>query len=281
MARAEDEVKQYLYQSESIREAFDVGPVRVVLTSHRVFASLPDEGGIQQAELPNVTGVERQTRGSLSGVVWGISIALVGVAFLAVGLAVSTSDAFTTPTFQEDAAAEAGAGSLTDLVEMVIWVVENLDVMMLWGGAFFLVLAVLPVVHYWVRVREQTLTIQLAGEQADIHLPLEYIAVEDEFRLEKALVPEQVSDDLPVDDMSADETDRPDERGTHPDSDERSTHPDSDGTSEALADDDDDAPGSPVGTGATEDDTDGGFEWIGTDESTGEPTDGASTDGDP
>ena len=43
MTRVEEQITQYLYQGESIREAFDVGPVGIVLTSHRVFASDPDE----------------------------------------------------------------------------------------------------------------------------------------------------------------------------------------------------------------------------------------------
>jgi len=129
MSRAEDQIAQYLYQGESIRSAFDVGPVRVVLTSHRVFASLPD-GGIERAELPDVTGVSRKTRGSLSGVVWGVSLTIIGVAFLAVGLAVRASEAFDTPEFREDAAASTGAGALTDLVGLVLWAVENLDLLL-------------------------------------------------------------------------------------------------------------------------------------------------------
>jgi hypothetical protein len=65
-----------------------------------------------------------------------------------------------------------------------------------WGGAVFVTLAALPVANYWFRVRQPTLTIRLTGEQADIHLPREHIPVDDEFRLEEALVPEQVSDDV-------------------------------------------------------------------------------------
>jgi hypothetical protein len=213
MSRAEDQITQYLYQGESIRSAFDVGPVRVVLTSHRVFASLPD-GGIERAELPNVTGVTRKTRGSLSGVVWGVSLTIIGVAFLAVGLSVRTSEAFNTPEFREDAAASAGAGALTDLVGLVLWAVENLDLLLLGLGGVCLLFAAIPIVNYWFRVRERSLAIQLAGDRPDIHLPLEYISVEDEFRLEKALVPEQVSDDIPadvdIDDIPADIDESPD-----------------------------------------------------------------------
>ena len=197
MSRAEDQIAQYLYQGESIRSAFDVGPVRIVLTSHRVFASLPD-GGIERAELPNVTGVSRKTRGSLSGVVWGVSLGIIGAAFLAVGLSVRTSEVFDTPEFREDAAASAGAGRLMDLVSLMLWAVENLDLLLLGLGGVCLLVAVIPVANYWFRVRERSLDIRLAGDRPNIHLPLEYISVEDEFRLEKALVPEQVSDDIPA-----------------------------------------------------------------------------------
>jgi len=199
MGRVKEQIAEYLYQGESIREAFDIGPVRVVVTSHRVFISDPDDEGIQQAELPNVTGVERTTRGSRSGVIWGVALAVIGVAFLAVGLSARLSDAFTAPEFRGNAAEQAGAGGLTDLVELLIWLVENVDVVMLGVGGFFLVVAVVPVTHYWFRVRERTLDIRLGGKQPDIHLPLEHVGVEDERRLERALVPEQVSDDLAVD----------------------------------------------------------------------------------
>lgn len=247
MGRAEEQIAQYLYQGESIREAFDVGPARAVLSSHRVFVSRPDDEGIRQAELPNVTGVERTTRGSRSGVVWGVALGIIGLAFLAVGLTVRASEAFTTPEFQEDAAARAGAGGLTDLVGLLIWVVENLDTLMLWTGAVFFLFAVLPVIHYWFRVRERTLAVKLAGEQANIHLPLEYISVEDEFRLERALVPEQVSEELQIE---SEETVPAD-------------------SAEEL----------PAATEARETGLFGGeaedsFEWVGTEESPEEPVDG-------
>jgi hypothetical protein len=239
MTRVEEQITQYLYQGESIREAFDVGPVGIVLTSHRVFASDPDDEGIQQAELPNVTGVERTTRGSLSGVIWGVALAIIGVAFVAVGLSTQLSDSFTAPEFQENAAEQAGADALTGLVDMLIWLVENIDTLLLGTGGFFLVVAVLPVAHYWLRVRERTLAIQLAGEQPNIHLPVEYIAVEDEFRLEKALVPEQVSDDLQVDGDDA----VPGDTG----------EPSADGG----------ATDNTGGDGSSGDDSEHSFEWIG------------------
>jgi hypothetical protein len=198
MPRAEDQIAQYLYQGESIRSAFDVGPVRIVLSSHRVFASLPD-GGIERAELPDVTGVSRETRGSLSGGVWGVSLGIIGVAFLGVGLSVRASEALNTPEFRKDAAASAGAGGLTGLVDLVLWAVENIDLLLFGFGAVCLLFAAIPIANYWFRVHERSLAIQLAGDRPDIHLPLEYISVEDEFRLRKALVPEQLSDDIPAD----------------------------------------------------------------------------------
>jgi hypothetical protein len=250
MARVEDQIEQYLHQGESIREVFDVGPVRVVLTSHRVFASDPDDEGIKQAELPNVTGVTRTRRGSRSGLVWGISLAIIGGAFLAVGFVVGNSTAFSPPEFQENAANEIGAGGLTDVVGLLFWVVENLDTLLLGAGLLCFALAAIPVVNYRVRVRERTLAIELAGERPDIHLPLEYISVEDEFRLEKALVPEQVSDDLQID--SEEDT---------------TAHPDAGGDTLAGGD-------RETGTNIDEDQ----FEWVAGDDATDDQVDGT---GDP
>lgn len=225
MGRVEEQIAEYLRQGESIREAFDVGPVRVVLTSHRVFVSDPDDEGIQQAELPGVTGIERTTRGSRSGLIWGVALAVIGVAFLAVGVSTRLGGAFTAPEFRGNAAEQAGAGGLTDLVDLLIWLVENIDVVMLGVGGFFLVVAVVPVTHYWFRVRERTLDIRLGGEQSDIHLPLEYVSVEDELRLEKALVPGQVSDDLAVEgngDTAPDDAGEPSADSTRGDDSEHS-----------------------------------------------------------
>lgn len=194
MGRVEEQIAEYLRQGESIREAFDVGPVRVVLTSHRVFVSDPDDEGIQQAELPGVTGIERTTRGSRSGLIWGVALAVIGVAFLAVGVSTRLGGAFTAPEFRGNAAEQAGAGGLTDLVDLLIWLVENID-------------------------------IRLGGEQSDIHLPLEYVSVEDELRLEKALVPEQVSDDLAVEgngDTAPDDAGEPSADSTRGDDSEHS-----------------------------------------------------------
>ncbi|ERH08540.1 MAG: hypothetical protein J07HX64_00281 [halophilic archaeon J07HX64] len=259
MSRAEDQIAQYLYQGESIRSTFDVGPVRIVLTSNRVFASLPDDG-IQRAELPDVTDISRTTRGSRSGVVWGVSLGILGAAFLGVGLSVSVSEIFAAREFREDAATSAGAGGLTDLVNLVLWMVENLGLLLLGLGSVCLLLGVLSVMNYWFRVRERSLTIHLAGDRPDIHLPLRHISVREEFRLEKALVPEQVSDDIPadidVDSIPVSDT-RDDESAGAESPTGETTDPGNDPTV---------APGD-----ETADDT-GEFEWVGT---------GAATDGPP
>ena len=194
MTGVDQRVEEYLHQGESVREAFDVGPFRAVLTTHRIFVVMPG-GAIQQADLPDVTGVDRTTRGSTSGLVWGVSFLVIGVTLFALGVAASTSDLVQTPEFSREAAAEAGAGSLVELVEIAFWFIENLDTILLWVGALCVALAVLPTVNYWFRVRQPTLTIRLAGEQADIHLSREHVPVEDESRLEGALAPEQAPDD--------------------------------------------------------------------------------------
>jgi len=110
----------------------------------------------------------------------------------------------------------------------------------------------IPIANYWFRVRERSLAIQLAGDRPDIHLPLEYISVEDEFRLEKALVPEQVSDDIPAD---VDEPPEPGARGGE-----------QAGTGETAGHDGDPTTGT-GGADPTDDDTHE-FEWVGTETAT-------------
>lgn len=197
MSQSEQRIRQSLHEGESVREAFDVGPTRVVLTTHRLFVARPDAEGLEQAELLNVTGVVRTTRGSRSGLVWGGVLAVLGVVLVAAGSAISGSDAFDPPEFDEDAAAELGAGPLTDLVAGLLWLLETLDLLLLWGGVAVLGLAVLPVAYYWLAVREPCLTIERAGSRSDIHLPLQHVPEGEERRLRDALAPDQLSEEGP------------------------------------------------------------------------------------
>lgn len=195
MGRTAEEVRGFLHEGESVREAFDVGPARVVMTSHRVFVHDPDEG-LRQTALSDVTAVERRTRGSSSTRNWALSLAVVGLAFLLAGFAVARSDVFS-PDFQNGGTSKL-EGGLATLVDWTLWTFENLDVLLAGTGLFVLLLALALAAYYWVYARERSLTIATAGDKPNIYLPLGSVAVEDEFRLEKKLVG-QVSDDLDID----------------------------------------------------------------------------------
>ena len=56
MSAVERRIEGSLYEGESVREVFDVGPTGVVVTTHRVFVASPDHEGVRQAELPGVGG---------------------------------------------------------------------------------------------------------------------------------------------------------------------------------------------------------------------------------
>lgn len=189
MARAEERIRQYLYAGESVREAFDVGPSRVVMTSHRVFTSRPDETGIEQADLPNVSGVERVVQGSTSKLMSGIWFVVAGVTLIVIGIITSISDLFTAPGFDTSTASRFGSDSLVEIIEAVLWIVENLGVLVATVGVLTLGVGGLFVAYYWFRVREPSLVIRLAGDQPDIHLPLSEVPIDDERRLEEALDP--------------------------------------------------------------------------------------------
>jgi len=196
MGRTAEEVKRFLHDGESVREAFDVGPARVVVTSHRVFVDNPDEG-LRQTALSDVTDVERQTRGSRSGLGWALSLAVIGLAFLVAGFAVARSDVFSLDIQNGDTS--KFGGGLANLADWTLWTFENLAVLLAGTGLFVLLLALAPAAYYWVYARERSLAITTAGDKPNIHLPLGSVAVEDEFRLEEKLVG-QVSDDLDTDD---------------------------------------------------------------------------------
>ena len=188
---SERRIERYLYAGEEIQEAFDVGPARIVFTSHRVFVLDPDEDGFQHAEFPTVTGVERAVRGSKSGLLWGVALSLIGAVFAVLALLVRTSSAFETPEFDEATADAIGAGPLSTLVEWTFFLLENFETMLLGSAVVLFALAFVPVGYYWIRVREKTLAIRLAGEQSDIHLPLAYIPAADETALRERLTPGQ------------------------------------------------------------------------------------------
>lgn len=188
---SERRIERYLYAGEEIQEAFDVGPTRVVFTSHRVFVLDPDEDGFQHAEFPNITGVERAVRGSKAGIVWGVALSVIATVFAVLAVVVRTSGAFETPEFDEATADAIGAGPLSTLVEWTFFLLENFETMLVGSAVALFALALVPVGYYWVRVREKTLAIRLAGEQSDIHLPLAYIPAEDEQALRERLTPGQ------------------------------------------------------------------------------------------
>lgn len=196
MGQTAEAVEGFLHEGESVREAFDVGPARVVTTTHRVFVDDPDEG-LQQTALSDVTGVERRTRGSRTTRDWGVSLAVVGLAFLIAGLAVGRSDVFSLDVQNTDVS-RFGDG-LGTLVDWTLWTFENLDVLLAGTGLFVLALALVAGAYYWVFARERSLTIATAGDKPNIHLPLGAIAAEDESRLEEALAG-RASDDPGIDD---------------------------------------------------------------------------------
>jgi len=190
MSDVERRIGGSLYEGESVREVFDVGPTGVVVTTHRVFVASPGHGGIRQADLPGVGGVDRTTRGSVSWLVWGVALGVVGVGCLVLAVTVARGGLFDTPEFRADTADRIGAGGLVELVEGLLWVLESTDTVLLGVGTLSLLLGGFTGAYYWFRVREPTLTVRLAGGP-DIHIPREHAPAEAQERLERLLGPEQ------------------------------------------------------------------------------------------
>lgn len=192
MSHWQRRVDDLLYEGETVREQFDVGTARIVVTSHRVLAFTPalDGENFRQADRPNVTGVDT------SALAWaglrrrGLVIGVAGVVLLVAGLAFDPESIFGDSLgFDAGAGSSVGLGGVMNTVQSMFALLRNLDTLLLNIGALALLLATVLLGVYWY-LRTPTLVIRLAGENEDLHVPRPEDASDAISRLEAAIFPD-------------------------------------------------------------------------------------------
>lgn len=184
-------VDELLYESETVEETVDVETARVVVTSHRVLSFTPEMDGenFTQVERPNVTGVGTGARGNTKLAGRSIRYGVYGIVLVLGGLLIDFESYVGGLEFDAEATSETGAGGIVSIAQAMLNFMAQLDELMQVLGAVLLLAAVVMFAVYWM-LREPTLKIAVAGEEADLHVPrpTETEAAID--RLEAALFPD-------------------------------------------------------------------------------------------
>lgn len=174
---------------EDHRGTVEVGDSRVAVTDRRLLVRHAD-GAIRTVDRAELSGLERSVRGSrtslFSATSFGVLAALLGLA----GVVVARRFSFEAPGFDEGAAEEIGAGGLGGLVDWMFALFENLHLLLFATAGLFGLVAVSLGAYYRYVARESVLTLQLGGDQSNVHLPLEFAADDAPRRLERRLASE-------------------------------------------------------------------------------------------
>ena len=184
-------VDELLYESETVEETVDVETARVVVTSHRVLSFTPEMDGenFTQVERPNVTGVGMGARGNTKLAGRSVRYGIYGVVLVLGGLLIDSESYVGGLEFDAEATSETGAGGIVSIAQAMLNFMARFDELMQVLGALLLLAAVVMFAVYWL-LREPTLTIAVAGEEADIHVPRPTDTETVIGRLEAAVLPD-------------------------------------------------------------------------------------------
>lgn len=192
MSRWQRRVDDLLYDGESVRESLDVGTARIVVTSHRVLAFTPemDAENFQQADRPNVTGVDTGALAEGNLLERGLRFGVVGIVLVVTGLLFDVESMLgDSLDFESTHTDEFGLGGLMEVTEVMMNLLVNLDDLLVTFGALALFLSAVLLGVYWF-LRTPTLVVELAGEEEDIHVPRPDDADGVRIRLERAIFPD-------------------------------------------------------------------------------------------
>jgi hypothetical protein len=191
MAQWQRRVDELLYDGESVLETVDIGTARVVVTSHRVLAFTPemDVKDFQQAERPNVVGVDTNALAESTLLERGLRYLVVGGVLIAAGTIFDFGGMLGDTEFDSSEASQIGLGGIMEITRTLMNLMRNLDQLLQIFGALALLLAVVLLGVYWF-LRDPTLVIELAGDEENIHLPRPDNVDEIGARLEQVILPD-------------------------------------------------------------------------------------------
>jgi hypothetical protein len=165
-----DRVENLLYDGESVVASVDAGDDRVVVTSHRMLAFVPDaEPRFRQVDRPNVTGVRVDAVGASGRLRRAARFGAWGGGLLAAGLLVSLDATLAGLQSLGGSGAGSGAGDALPLLGALFAALALLDDALRAVGALLLLAAAALVVRY-LRSRERAVTIEVSGGD-DIDVP--------------------------------------------------------------------------------------------------------------
>lgn len=169
MSRWLARVDDLLYDGETVETEVVVGEGGVVVTTHRVLAFTPGGKGsnFESVDRPNVTDVERTTRGNFVYLTQAIKALIVGGVLLAAGQVVSLDSMV--GGIELGTTGGMGLGGFLSLMQSLLNLLAMLDEIMTAAGALGLLLGVVILGAYALS-RESLLVVAMAGDD-DLELP--------------------------------------------------------------------------------------------------------------
>lgn len=210
--QSQGSVEQYLHENESIEQSVKVETATVYVTNQRVLAMTPTIEGknFQQAERPNVSGVEVGIAEDRSRLWNGAQYAVMGGLLTPVGFVVDFGSIFGDLELDSQGSSQFGAEGLISAADTLITVMTYLSYAIIAIGLVLLAYGVFRIAQYW-EDRQQTLELVVAGDGENISLPVPEGpdgADEAQFHLRQALFPGVDHDDPTAqDDPTAAEAD--------------------------------------------------------------------------
>ena len=180
------EVDRLLHDGEDVEESLDVGPDRLVVTTHRLLAFMPsgDSPRFEAIHRPNVTSVDLQSGGSPHHLERAIKAGILGFFLLAGGATVSL-DGMLTGSVDAATATQTGVGDVIGFLGVLATILALVDDILLVTGLASIGLAALATTLY-LRSRDTDVVVRVAGG-SDVHLAGEDVTEASLMRLRRAL----------------------------------------------------------------------------------------------
>lgn len=192
MSRWLARVDGLLYDGEHVETKVPVGEGGVVVTTHRVLAFTPADDGsnFESVERPNVTGVERTTRGSFAYLTQAVKALLVGGVLLAAGQVVSLDSMV--GGIELTTTGGMGLDGFLSLMQSLLGLLAMLDEIMTVAGALGLLLGAVILGAYALS-RTDRLVVAVAGSE-DLELPAAETDDSIATQLDRAVQPEKAGE---------------------------------------------------------------------------------------
>ena len=180
------EVDRLLHDGEDVEELLDVGPDRLVVTTHRLLAFMPSGDGsrFEAIHRPNVTGVELQSGGSPQHLERALKAGILGFFLIAGGATVSL-DGMLTGSVDAAAASQTGVGDIIGFLGVLATILALVDDILLVTGLISFGVAAVATSIY-LRSRDTDVVVRVAGGD-DVHLTGEDVTESSLVQLRRAL----------------------------------------------------------------------------------------------